>query len=101
MSSEQATIDLPTTTPPGYIGVFSDPEVQAPIDALIKRLSPGQSGFALHYDINNALTLSIVQRVGSHISVEFAMSVPKGDNTFSFDPSRLKVEAQLLGTWGG
>ena len=90
---------LPTTLPNSYIGLFTDAKIQASINKVKSRLAEGQSGLVLHVDDKGEYSLSVVQRIGPHVSVEAIVAYDGSGPWQGFDRDRLKVQAELIAKW--
>ena len=82
-----------------YIGVFSEAAIQKAINRAGEKLGDGQSGLVVHLDSQNEFSVSLIQRVGDHISVE-AVSVMDTKDGFKFDKEHLSVQGEIIAKWG-
>lgn len=91
-------IPVPKPEENHYIGVFTDSRIQASIDRVISKLDDGQSGLVVHLDSKGEASASVVQRFGSHVSVELAAVLDVKDG-FKFDKEKLAYQAEVVVKW--
>lgn len=81
-----------------YIGIFSEENIQKQINRAAEKLGDKQSGLVAHIDSDGELSVSLVQRLGSVVSVE-ATGVMDISEGFKFDKEHLKLQAELIAKW--
>ena len=81
-----------------YIGMFSEENIQKAITHAASKLGDGKSGLVAHLDSDGQVSISLVQRIGPHVSVEATgiMDISKG---VRFNKDRLKAQAELIAKW--
>jgi len=80
------------------IGVFSDSAIQAQIDRCIGKVGPQGWALIAHADSDGEGTVTLVKKIGSHLSVEVA-GVIDYSSGFKFDKEHLKIQAEVVGSW--
>lgn len=71
---------------------FSDDGLQAAIDKAMADLPADKQGaFVAHADTNGALTVSVVERIGPHISIKAGAIYPWG--------GKLSAGAEVVASW--
>lgn len=81
-----------------YIGLFTEDVIQKAIDRAGEKLAPGQSGLVVHLDTRDEFSVSVIQRIGDHISVEAAGVMDTSDG-FKFDKEHLRAQGELIARW--
>lgn len=100
MTTKETTAPtLPEKAPNAYVGIFTDAKIQASINKVRARLADGQSGLVLHVDDRGEYSLSVVQRLGSHVSVEALVAYDGAGPWTTFDRNKLKLQAELIAKW--
>ena len=80
-----------------YIGMFTEQALQQQIDAAGARLT-GNSGLVLHADTGGDVHLSLIEKVGDHISVEGTIALD-ASNGFHFDKEHLVGKVEIVAEW--
>jgi hypothetical protein len=83
-----------------YIGAFTEAAIQGAIDRAGSKLKENESGLVVHLDDKGEFSVSVIQKIGSHVSVEVAgvMDTTQG---FTFDKEKIRLQAELIARWGG
>lgn len=81
-----------------YIGMFTEESLQKQITDAATRLE-GKSGFVLHGDTNGDVHLSLIEKIGDHISVEGTIALD-ASNGFNFSKEHWAGKIEVIGTWG-
>ena len=85
-------------TSENVIGIFSDSKIQAQIDRCIDKVGPTGWGLIAHADSDGEATVTLVKKIGDHLSVEVAGVMDYSDG-FKFDREHLKLQAEVIGGW--
>lgn len=81
-----------------YVGLFTETAIQEQINRAAEKLPDGKSGLVAHIDNQGEASVSLVQRMGEHVSVE-AVAVMDIKEGFKFDKEHLKVQGELIAQW--
>jgi hypothetical protein len=80
------------------IGIFSNAAIQAQIDKCIAKVGPLGWALIAHADSNGEGTVTLVKKIGTHLSIEVAGVMDYSDG-FKFDKEHLKAQAEVIGNW--
>jgi hypothetical protein len=80
------------------IGLFSDATIQAQIDRCASKVGPQGWALIAHTDTNGEATVTLVKKIGPHLSVEVVGVMDYSDG-FKFDKEHLKAQAEVIGSW--
>ena len=89
-------MDLKTNE--SIIGIFADYAIQAQIDKCIAKVGPLGWALIAHADSNGKGTVTLVKKIGTHLSIEVAGVMDYSDG-FKFDKEHLKGQAEVIGSW--
>ena len=81
-----------------YIGVFSEENIQKAITHAASKLGTASSGLVAHVDSDGQISISLIQRLGPHISIE-ATGIMQATKGMKFDKEHLKAQAELIAKW--
>ena len=81
-----------------YIGIFTEERIQKSIERAAEKLGDGESGLVAHVDDKDEVSVSVIKRFGTSISIEavLAYDISQG---FNFDKDKLAIEANLVWKW--